>query len=92
MKWYLISYDVKLGSDYSGLLGFMKRWNATRVLESLWIAAHTADAITVRDTLRNVVPPVNGLVVVEIKNDADWAIGHAHNGAVEAMKTASPPV
>lgn len=91
MKWYLISYEGN-GADYSGLHGFLERWGAIRVLESLWITGHAADAITIRDTLGNVVPPTTSLVVIEITKDANWATGHVHRDAVEALQKASPPV
>lgn len=83
MPHYLMSYDLRApGRNYDGLYTVMDKFGAVRVLESVWVATLSGNAASIRDIIKQVTDPNDGVLVVEITQAADWAL----KGATPAGK------
>ena len=75
MAVYVISYDLRApGRNYEGLYTELHRIDAVRALESVWFLSVNQGAIALREALLSYMDKNDGLMVIEITNDADWAI------------------
>lgn len=77
---YLVSYDLHgADPDYSRVGAILKRWDATRILGSVWVVQSTSDAATLRIELLAVMATGSAkdddndrLLVVHVGVDAKW--------------------
>lgn len=90
MAHYLISYDLRNSRDYQPLYDLLKEWNATSILESLWIADLNGKAPAVGDAIKAVVDSDDGICIVEVTSNADWACYRVNPDGGEAIQKASP--
>ncbi len=68
---YFLSYDLRNARDYQPLYDELERFNAKRVLESLWCFNRiNTSAAGLRDYFSKLVDADDGLAVVEASN---WA-------------------
>ncbi len=74
MTAYLITYDNRAPRDYQPLYDLLELWDAVRLAESVWLADLNGDAATVRDVVRSTMQPDDTIAVLELVNDADWAV------------------
>jgi hypothetical protein len=71
MASFVLSYDLRNQRDYQPLWDELARFNAVRVLESLWwFERYQTKAAGLRDHFRQFLDQDDGLMVMEI---TDWA-------------------
>lgn len=70
---FLISYDLRKARNYQPLYDCFAQWKAVRLLESVWLAQLKGPAPAVRDVLRNHIDGDDGLAVIEMVPNFDWA-------------------
>lgn len=87
---FIISYDLRTQRNYQPLYNCLKKWNAARLLESLWLVELAGPAEGIRDILRNVADADDGVVVLELVGAFDWATFKAQLAGVAWLKAKSP--
>ncbi len=71
MSLYFLSYDLRKQRNYQPLYDELAKFNAKRVLESLWcFKRFNTTAAALRDHFRQFIDQDDGLVVAEV---TDWA-------------------
>lgn len=90
MAWFVVSYDLRKQRNYQPLYDKFAEWGAVRALESFWLVDVTGRAEHVRDALRALIDSDDGLLVVELKPNFDWALLRTLNGASDWLKSRSP--
>ncbi|MDP1676973.1 MAG: hypothetical protein Q8L88_08905 [Bacteroidota bacterium] len=71
MALYFLEYDLRKQRDYQKLYDEMKKFNAVRILESLWCFNRVnTDSKSLRDYFRQFIDSDDGLIVSEVN---DWA-------------------
>lgn len=71
MALFFLSYDLRKEKDYQKLYDELKKFDAVRVLESLWCFKRiSTNAESLRDYFRLFIDSNDGLVVIEA---SDWA-------------------
>lgn len=71
MALYFLEYDLRKQRDYAALTAELKRFNATRILKSLWcFHSNNTTAVALRDHFRKFIDADDGLIVAGI---TDWA-------------------
>jgi hypothetical protein len=87
---FIIGYDLRNQRNYQPLYNRLTKWNAARLLDSLWLAELAGSAEAVRDILRNVADADDGVVVIELVGAFDWATFKAQLTGVAWLKAKSP--
>lgn len=77
MAYFVISYDLHKVKHYQPVWDKLEEWDATRALESLWLANVDGTAKQVRDVLKSLVDEDDSIVVIELKKGSDWAVKKA---------------
>ena len=90
MPRFIISYDLRTQRNYQPLYNRLTKWNAARLLKSLWLAELAGPAEAVRDILRKVADADDGVVVIELVGAFDWATFKAQLAGVAWLKAKSP--
>jgi hypothetical protein len=73
MKKHLVSYDLRQPRrDYSALYKRLGEWQATRVLESVWIIKRDVGCEAIRDDLKRFIDTDDGVLVVQLEGTAAW--------------------
>lgn len=91
MALYLISYDLRQpGRNYDALYRQLADWGAARVLQSLWLVNLTGNAEQVRETLRASLDPNDGIVVIELKSNSNWAVAGGQAAGISWLRTHIP--
>lgn len=83
MPLYVISYDLRRQRNYDGLLKQLGDWNCKRILKSLWLAELNGPAAAVRDALVQHVDGDDGLFVIEVFTNSDWAFTRVEKPGAE---------
>jgi hypothetical protein len=73
MAKYLITYDYKNARDYTKLYQLLGQWQASPLLQSVWLANLNGTAGAVRDALESVGDSDDAFAVIELKAGSDWA-------------------
>lgn len=73
MALFVISYDLRKQRNYDDLLKQLRDWNCVSPLKSVWFGSLTGSASAVRDALKKHIDNDDGLMVVELKPECDWA-------------------
>lgn len=73
MAKYLITYDYHKDRNYELLYELLNKWNAKRIVESVWFANLNGDAVAVRSALQRVADSDDVFVVIELIKESDWA-------------------
>lgn len=77
MALYFLSYDLRKARNYQPLYDELARFNATRVLESLWAFKRiNTSCAALREHFKQFIDRDDGLVVTEV---VDWATYKADN-------------
>lgn len=90
MPYYVISYDLRKQRNYQPLYNCFAQWKAVRLLESLWLAELVGPAQAVRDILKTHIDGDDGLVILELKPNFDWATVKAMQAGANWLKAKSP--
>lgn len=90
MAMFLISYDLRKVRNYQPLWDVLGKWGANRLLESLWLADLQGPAATVRDILRTVIDDDDGLAVIELAPNFNWATFKCQNPGTLWLQSHSP--
>jgi len=73
MALYFLSYDLRKQRNYQPLYDELARFNAVRVLESVWAFTRiNTTAAGLRDYFRQFIDNDDGLLVIESKDWASW--------------------
>lgn len=71
MALYMLEYDLRKARDYQPLYDELARFNARRVLYSLWAFERiNTNPENLRNHFHRFIDPDDGLIVMEV---ADWA-------------------
>jgi hypothetical protein len=71
MALYMIEYDLRKHRDYATLTAELKKFAATRILESLWCFNRiNTSAVALRDHFKKFIDLDDGLIVAVV---TDWA-------------------
>lgn len=71
MALYFLEYDLRKQRNYQALTDELKKFKATRILESLWCFTYAnVTAAQLRDHFMKFIDADDGLIVAEITN---WA-------------------
>lgn len=71
MALYFLEYDLRKQRDYKTLYDELTRFNAVRILESLWCFNRiNTNATGLRDYFRKLIDSDDGIMVSEV---SDWA-------------------
>lgn len=84
MAVFVLSYDLRQpGRNYEALYQALRRVDGVRVLESVWLIDVAQTAAQVRDAVKSHLDRNDGVLVVEIREFADWAYANliGSNGA-----------
>lgn len=79
MAQYLITYDNHPPRSYARLYDLLKRWNAIRLCESVWLANLNGPAPEIRRLVLGTMQPNDAVAVLEIKQGSEWAVSQAVN-------------
>ena len=90
MPLYVISYDLRKARNYEPLLKILRDWGCARVLESLWLGELRGPAGTILELLKAKVDADDGLVVLELRPNFDWAYKKIQAVGANWIKTKSP--
>lgn len=90
MPLYVISYDLRKVRNYEPLLKQLRDWHCQRLLESLWLGELKGPAATIRDLLKASIDADDGLAVLELKPDFDWAILKVQKAGSDWLSAKSP--
>lgn len=75
MALYFLEYDLRKQRDYKTLYEELARFNAVRVLESLWCFNRiNTNAVGLRDYFMKLIDGDDGIMVSEV---SDWACSKA---------------
>lgn len=72
MALYLVSYDLrKEGRDYQKLYDELEKFDAVRILESVWcFKRNYTPCVALRDYFKRFIDSNDGIIVTEVSN---WA-------------------
>ncbi|WP_245431985.1 hypothetical protein [Aminobacter aminovorans] len=87
----MISYDLRKVRNYDGLIKILRGWKCISPLKSLWLGTLTGPAGTIRDLLRAQMDSDDGLIVVELKPGADWALYKTNENAAAWLQANVTP-
>lgn len=91
MSIWVVSYDLRApGRNYEALHQALKAVPFARPLESVWLIEAEGPAPRIRDILRPLLDRNDGLMVVEIKEGADWAITGINKPSTDWLKLKRP--
>lgn len=90
MALFLISYDLRKIRRYEPLYKLMAEWRGKRLLESLWLAELKGPASTIRDIVISRVDNDDGIAVIELRGQFDWASVKAYFAGNALLKKYSP--
>ncbi len=79
---YMVSYDQHHDRNYQPVWDQLRRWNAKRVLESVWFVESHLTAGQIRDQLQQTTRNEDSLVVVQLSPNANWATYRAQTEGV----------
>lgn len=82
-----ISYDLRKVRNYEGLIRQLRAWNCISPLKSQWFGHFNGTASAVRDALRQHMDNDDGLLIVEVKPDSDWATFRVNENAATWLQT-----
>ena len=74
MPLYVISYDEHPSRNYEECHQLMFKWQARRLLESVWLAELAGPAEAVRRILQAAFRGSGSIAVLELLPNADWSI------------------
>lgn len=73
MALYFLEYDLRKQRDYKTLYEELARFNAVRILESLWcFKRFNTDAVGIRDHFRKLIDNDDGIIVSEVNRWASY--------------------
>lgn len=73
MALYFLNYDLRKTRNYQSLYDELAKFNAVRILESLWCFKRTnTSATSLRDFLKQFVDSDDGICVSEVAHWATW--------------------
>jgi hypothetical protein len=90
MAMYMISYDLRKVRNYEPLWAQLRAWECKRVLESLWLADLRGPAAAIRDILLSHTDGDDGVLVVQLQSDFDWAFARVRQGGASWLQSHSP--
>jgi hypothetical protein len=90
MALFVISYDLRKARQYQRLVQQLEKWQAVRVLDSLWLANLNGTALKVRDVLRPLLDAEDGLAIIELKAGSMWATAGVQPAGLTWLKTQLP--
>jgi hypothetical protein len=90
MPMYLISYDLRKIRNYEPLWKVLRDWNSVRLLESLWLTELTGPAEAIRNLLTAYIDNDDGIIVIELKADFQWATLRCQPAGLQWLKAHSP--
>lgn len=90
MPSYLITYDLRKERNYRKLYECLEQWKAVALLESVWLADLKGPASEVRRILQSHMDHNDGLAVLELKSQFDWATYKVPALASGWLKARSP--
>jgi len=90
MPLYVISYDLRKARNYEPLLKVLRDWKCARVLASVWLGELRGPAVAIRDLLGAHIDGDDGLIVLELKPNFDWAVLRPQQAGANWMKLKSP--
>lgn len=90
MPLYVLSYDAHRERNYDKIYELMAVWNAERLHESLWLAQLRGPAEVVRDFMVEALDGDDSVAVIELANDAQWAVIRAQIGGANWLRKHIP--
>jgi hypothetical protein len=73
MALHLVSYHVRApGRDYERLIARLIELGGLRALECLWLVPSSAKPSELRDELKPLLDPNDGLLVIRVRRKAAW--------------------
>jgi hypothetical protein len=90
MPSYLITYDLRKQRNYKSLYECLAQWKAVSLLESVWLADLKGPTSEIRRILLDHVDSDDGLAIVELKSQFDWATRQVPAAASQWLKARSP--
>ena len=87
---FVISYDLRKQRNYQPLWDQLNAWNCQRVLESVWFGDLRGPAQTIRDILLTKMDGDDGLVVLELEPEFDWASARGQRSGTAWLQARSP--
>ncbi len=70
---FMIAFELRTASDYETLYHCLDHWAAVPILDGLWLAEIPGTAASVRDVLRSVLDCEDGIAVLPIGDENNWA-------------------
>ena len=90
MPAYCLSYDLRApGRNYQPLYNALSAVSAVRALQSLWLFDDPRPCAQVRDAVRKLVDPNDGVLIIDIAN-SNWASLNVLPGAAEWIQARFP--
>jgi hypothetical protein len=90
MPLYMISYDLHRQKDYSRIYELMGQWNASRLLESLWLAELRGPAEEVHRFVMGCLDADDASAVIELEPSAEWAAIRVQSGGLNWLRQHIP--
>jgi hypothetical protein len=90
MPMYLISYDLRKVRNYEPLWKVLRDWKSVRLLESLWLTELLGPAPTIRDLLQPYIDGDDGIAVLELMPNFDWATLRCQPAGTNWLKAHRP--
>ncbi len=88
MAIFLVTCDLRPpGRNYERFYARLRLWGAVRALESVWFIEAPDAATPIKDDLCKFVNADDGILVVEITAEADWALQNLRAGAADWLNT-----
>ncbi|OYW51155.1 MAG: hypothetical protein B7Y36_18940 [Novosphingobium sp. 28-62-57] len=91
MSIWTVSYDLRSpGRNYEALYKALRSVPFAHILESVWLIEAVGPASRIRDELSKTLDANDGLIVVEIPPNADWAVRSINAASAEWLKSKRP--
>jgi len=87
---YLITYDLRKVRNYQPLYDALAQWKAVRLLESVWLAELQGPSATIRQILATHIDKDDGIAIIELAGQFDWATLRVPVAASNWLKARSP--
>ncbi|WLS01730.1 hypothetical protein [Shinella oryzae] len=86
MPAYMISYDLRKVRNYDSLIKTLRNMKCISPLKSLWFGNLKGPASEVAKILLEEIDGDDGLVIVEMKEGADWAVVRENEDAATFLQ------
>ena len=77
MGHYLVCYDLDDPLTYPDVADLLEKWNAARLIESVWGVSTELSPLELRAALKSAFGRDDALAVIELRKDSWWACENA---------------